>query len=588
MNGIKTMSNKIIIWFVVAVIVVLTALASYPSVMEYESMFLDDMGRFDLALKNKIHPQILERNFFRAYVMYAAYELMTIDLSLARAYILLFMIGSSLAFFYILHHLLKPPLPAALVASVLPNLLPGIEMIPGFIDGSYTVPGQFVLFLSIIAGLLFLGDEKFRWGLLLLSVFLYYAAIEMMDQSIFMILVVVFIFAYKAGYRFTSRLNTICVAFVVMAIQKIVIYFMKDQPSYMSSQSLTLAEIQNRFFRSLHYVTPIEFNGDLLSGTMSVLTVVILVSGAVFYLFKLLKKDVPLARSIGFTGMGDKSNGFLVLLGLVWFISSGAVFWVTSPYFSNRYFHLPAFGAALIFAYVVQTALVIVSSSRVRQYVVYGVVALFLISTACVRFTGLRTLHAAENRYYDLIKNTIMQHSFPENAQIIISGATPIGTGGYWWYSSGYLKFLTGREDIDGVLSFKELQYYDAFRVQDRGFTMRMSGNDLKRPVFLYRITSSDKIERRILALRWKASRWTDGVPGRTHLGAAEPKQLKTSDWEVLQFDTTTGQHRVFASGKGLDAYQHFLNTLDSKGLTPNDIMFNGVMTDETRKRFGL
>ena len=49
-------SNKNINLIFMILIVLLTALASYPSVMEYESMYLDDMGRYDLALKNTIHP----------------------------------------------------------------------------------------------------------------------------------------------------------------------------------------------------------------------------------------------------------------------------------------------------------------------------------------------------------------------------------------------------------------------------------------------------------------------------------------------------------------------------------------------------
>ena len=110
-----------------------------------------------------------------------------------------------------------------------------------------------------------------------------------------------------------------------------------------------------------------------------------------------------------------------------------------SPYFSNRYFTFSIWNRSS--GRVLRRSHLQSYPRRLRTPIGLVVTTLYVASTAWSKFDLLERKHAKDNFYHEKIESALSAKEYPTNSQFIITGGTSIGTGGYYNYCSGYLKF---------------------------------------------------------------------------------------------------------------------------------------------------
>jgi hypothetical protein len=582
-----TTRNILLFTFISLVILI----GSYVSIFEFKSMYLDDMGRYDLAIHNLMHQHILERNFFRAYVMQVAYELMEYDLMFSRLYIFAFMTFSSIFFFVLLNRYLKISPAFATFAAILPYILPGQTKIPAFVDGSYTVPGLAIYFIALLFGLEFIHkEERKSYIYLILSSVVFAVALRMMDHTIFLIVPTIYLF-FALGFADQKRIKRSLILGVIFITQTGIglwEHFNGEMATadYLTPLGLSLADIISRITRSIFFMFPISTDNYIWHQIMTLITGFILVIVLILFILSLIDSSTPFMKKIGLARDISVGEYVPIIFGVIWFICSSFVFWFASPYYSDRYFFIPVHGLIVIFTAFLYSGYIryhYFFSTKKRLWLVAFFIAYITIILS-VRADKLHARYDPTNRAHELLKNAIETQNFPKHAQIVLAGNPGLSSGGYWRYSTGYLRYLLKRNDVSGVISYTEMQFYDPFDPTEQHFYVKMSGMDLTKPLFLYRYRSG-KITTIKYALQWKAAEWTKGIPGNNKLGAATISDLQNSEWTIYHFDLVSGDNKVIASGVGLKEYRIFI---EKSNIEENLILWAGPMNNTTRKRFGL
>jgi hypothetical protein len=121
--------------------------------------------------------------------------------------------------------------------------------------------------------------------------------------------------------------------------------------------------------------------------------------------------------------------------------------------------------------------------------------------------------YAPKNKVHESIVHDLSKLDYPDQSQIIILNGNRIPTGGWWNYSSGYIKYATGRKDLTGIVG-KEYFYYDPFVAKNRGFDKsdNMNGVDLSLPVYIYKLECKSNgchLNQLKYALQWNEGPWS-------------------------------------------------------------------------------
>ena len=566
----------------IAILTVIAAVilgANFPSIFEYKSMYLDDMGRYTLALEDRYNQAVMTRTFLTGHYMFYAGEILERSLVLVRLMTASLMIVTGLIIYLLCRKFLELDRNASTLAAILPNVIPGIDMLPSFLSGSYTIPGQIVAFLGVILAMTFIRGSSRPFLAIAFSAVFYYCSFEFMDQALFLLPAFILLFLHSAQFKFSKRFFVAAALFSAIAAYDLVIYAMSDKPSFAAPVNVELKEMVTRFIKSLSYSLPIPKDSNGASIVMVTIFSALTAIGIITQAVKTFHRPDGFQQSI--------KGLFPAIFGITLFLSAGFIFWTMSPYFSNRYFHLPAYGTALLVAFCAAATYSLIPR-RLRTPIGLVVTTLYVASTAWSKFDLLERKHAKDNFYHEKIESALSAKEYPTNSQFIITGGTSIGTGGYYNYCSGYLKFLTSRNDVSGIFSRPEMQFYDPFRTTERAYVTYMTGIDLKLPVFLYRMHPKTKdLEQVEYALQWEASKWTKGIAGRTGLGGASPEELSNSRWTIYKFDMSSGKSDVLVSGTSLKAYEAYIQTSEFSG-DSSSILFAGEMSEATLERFGM
>ena len=509
---------------------------NYPDIFISKSLYLDDYHRYMLGLEGKLHETIIARNSARAYVIFPLYKLLSIDVVWARlASVLFFYIPLSFSVFYLLRKQAKVAPVVAFFVSLLPCILPGQLQIPGFIDGSYTLQGLLVYICSLLVSLNFMAKARLSWGLFSASVLLYFFAIEMMDQAIFLLPFSIASFIVISDYR-QKKYRIIALAGInsFLAIQKII--YTLNYPT--SSMSIPIEPTwQEFFYRSasyIHSVLPFSY-----SYNKSVTQVVII--GSCFSLIALL----------GFY-YSNRRERILLLLGLFWVLCTSIVFLTVSRYYSPRYTHIPAFGINFI---IVMSLWVLFNRFKVIPNRHVGLLLLLIclsLFSGVKRFQHINKVISPQNEVHESIIHDLKKYDIPDGSQIAIVEGHRIPTGGWWMYSSGFMKFSTDINDVTGIIGL-EKGFYDPFGIDKRDFQYehQMSGLDLDAPIFLFRQYCAAICE---LKQKKYALQWMEG------------------SWNLFEFDLKSGKIVNTSNGVGYDEYMDFI---DKHNLTAEDVIFS-------------
>ena len=570
--------------FQVALILLIACVVFYANwhgIFVYESLYLDDLSRYGLAKENKLHSDILQRNFLRAYVMYVAYELLTLDLWLGRFYMACWLVLAC----YLTYRLLKKfqlPCWLSFFCSITPAVFISKQLqIPSFVDGSYVVPGTCVALLCFLLATSFVKRPSFFSGL---SVFiLYIVSIEMMDQAIFLapaLIFLVLLFPVQQGREVEQasglkfKLTLVC-AILLAATAKAATILYKPVGSYVKPKELSAQDIKSRVIESVEYVLPINYDGGLTSNLFVIVALSLFLA-------------VPLFSLTFGSSNRSKTTLFTTIFCLIWVLPSCLIFWVSSPYFSARYFYVGSLFSAVMMGVGINWIVSVFKTKAISVLMI-----LISVSWGAAKIYEKReiseqhfeTLNRNHHRVQDALSSVV---SFPDEAQIAVDGYVGVPTGGYWSYSSRYLQILLKRDDVAGFIGSRRLQFYNAFLPSQRGYKSQMTGLDRSKPVFIFYLNRDGSNQQMKYALVWYASKWIKAIPGELDLGASDSAALKESSWEIIELNGQTGATSIFKQGIGYGSYSNTLKVLEEQGVTEKQIAWSGPMNSKTKLRFGV
>jgi hypothetical protein len=492
--------------------------------------------------------------------------------ALARlAVLLLFMAPISCLLYYLYTSKVGlEPLPA-FAAAVLPNILPGQDLIPAFVDGSYSVYGLFFTLVAVAMACRYLekGADAYLW--LGAAVLTYFIASQLMEQSAFLFPPVAFLLAFCSSQRRKSV--HIVSAFFLIAGYRTYQSLAHPFSANTVPNTLQTSEIVRRATVSFRMSTPLPaFFQDAYYPSLSTaaaIGVLVLITIVGFYLGQRCESAFRPRKAFR-----ERSRRlFLVFLFsffLIWFLSASTVFVSVSKYFTSRYMYLAAFGVCGALSCSVYGLLMWVLRQR------KGFVAIVLVML--VAFIGYQRNEQLGRRFGELngqqeqLVRALRWHPLPRDSQIVFFGPVSAPAVGIenWFCSSGYLRNALGRSDVQGLVATSAISFYDPFDKARRGWNYPMEGLDLDKPIFLFR-KQAGSVRQYQYALQW-----VDAGRDMEDLGVE-------SSWNLYCFDPVSGAARRVKSGTGYEGYIQYIHSADSPVATQEQVLWGEGALPEGR-----
>lgn len=551
--------------------------ANWTSIADYKTLSVEDLSRYDQATRNEIVADIAKRNFLRAYVMQVGYELLTVDMRLARSYIVFFMAIVSWLTYLLLRNL-GFEWSTSLFGGSISSIIIEQDTIPYFIDGSYYVPGSAAVLLSMVLALKYLNSHRVYF--FVLSSVAYMASMELMDNSIFLMppfLLLLFFHKQQNVKLSRQKISMMSAVFLIATLKGAKQYFFPVN-GYMTLEEIPMSQVIFRIERSIHQIFPLmreSVDGVMLNPNIILLAWLVL-SGVLFVRMFWLNKNDDIKFIVG-----------LAVVAIVWVCASSFIFWARSPYFSARYFYVPSIAVGFLVALCFGRSIKDKRSNGSLKYISYALFCVWLVQVIHVKDAKSQIRVGRANSHHEFVESALDSVEFPPNSQVAIFGNTAVPTASFWKYSTIYLKIATGRNDLSGFIGNKKFQFYNPFNPEQRTFATQMTGLDESSPIFIFRMKGGGEYEQLKYALIWHASKWTKGMPGAVDLGAASQNDLRASRWRILEFDAKTGASRLFHEGHGIQQYRKFILEQASEGLSESEIAWAGPMNAKTLTRFG-
>lgn len=401
-------------------------------------------------------------------------------------------------------------------------------MLPNFIDGSYTIHGLLAFNVALYTSLHYLtSHDGIKAGGLILVALLFGASLEMMDHAVFLVPV-----AIASMLPFCLRKNrksfaTMAAIFLALGVAKGIQAFYFPTMSVSTTIEPSMAIFIQRFTVFMHTVVPFSHS----------------ISGEPFS-YKTLFFVVVLMSSIGFV-LGDWRDRYLLLIAFTLAFSSSILFLTLTKYFSPRYAHIAGFGVNLLLVHslfiICRRAL---GHGRKLQLASAFLFASLIVYGGSIRTSNLIERHRGLNETHNGIANELKYHGFPEGAQVVVIDGGRIPTGGWWHYGRGYIKYVTGRPDLNGTIGWQRF-FYDPFKPGSEGFIpeYQMSGLDIGKNTFFFELKAC--------------------YPDKPCTFWQYEYVLRYMDpaWELLKFNQYTGEHTVVLSGEGKESFYEQITT---------------------------
>jgi hypothetical protein len=525
-----------------------------------DTLLQDDLARYS-SLANGSYPTwMYKHSVIGTYIQHRLYELLVISPELARlTQLLLLQTPLCIAFFYLCRKTFRLPAIVSLAAAVLPNISPGQKLIPTFINGSYVVQGFLAATLALIIGDRFLtGPPRKRWGMLVTSMCLYALSLDIMEQAVFLLVPFVYFFCI----RDSALRNKVAISasFALLACLKIT--WVRANPRSMhENPPFSPADIWERvsyfwsvmdpLFQQAKSVGQVPLYASLTVGAIT---------------FSLVYASVSKKRANGLGDTSQQSSGtphFVCTFSLLLLLCSIFPFVFLSPHRVSRYAYIPSYGYILMFVVTIHTILL---SLKIHPRAKYSLFCLCIsVVAACSGVTRVKKLdsdYVIKNRYFAQIKAALSDYDFPSYSQIVIVDkqcpVRALESKGSWIWTSGYIQYLTGRNDLQGILP-REINFYDPFSPTTRKSYSKqdqMTGLDLDDPIFLFR-KSGERLEQLVYGLQWKT------------------RGQKSSEWSIFEFNQSTGRAHTIATGTTQTGYtKEMLTLIQEKGIMEDDILW--------------
>ncbi len=550
---------------------------NFEAIFGLDVLLLDDNSRYRSAVSgNIVIDHFLNKSLPSAMFKALNMKLMLLGMEVARlSYLLLFAIPLSLALYYFNRRVLDLDLVPSLVSAVIVNILPFQLHIPKFIDGSYPVRGLFFLFLSLIFATKFLKNG--RMVLLGLSAaFWYLSSHAFAEFGIILFPALLFLFVLFEG-KVGKKVVLISVFLLVLA-PSVSYYFSNDRNSStpVSNDFATIAlrikntvekgaifDISTQVKRSdvKKFVDEIQkgrlFDGyaenkNLYFASFKVLAIVGGIVGIWLLGFLVSMKGAE----------GRQKRQVLLLYGfyLVFGVCALAPFWTISPRFGVRYLYTPfvAFWPLVVFS--LYAILVTIRMPKKLIFVLF-------VCMLCLAGFNRHVNQEKENQVYNK-KNQGIQRAvngfgeIRQGGQIVIANKKN-GTGGFFIWSTGYLQYMLKRGDVVGLIG-AEKNFYDPFNVKHRGYSYKMEGLELDKPLYAALFRGA-KYYQPDYFLRW------------------QNEKSSKSSWTLFEKDETSDLLKVMLEGEGIDEYKE---SLELHSIRPEEVLWGNYERKNALKGF--
>jgi xanthosine utilization system XapX-like protein len=479
--------------------------------------------------------------------------------------VVLFMIPLSASFYYLLRRRFNCTRAVSFAGAVLPNVLPGQWQIPAGINMSYCLPGTLFAVLTLIFGCRYL-EKGDRGGMLWLSlsVLFFFMSTQLMEQALllFPAMIIAFVWNTRRRLPHLKLLIPLCLLSLLRLAQMMI--FPRKDPVVAS-----MDQVLERSLRTLQWSTPFPDAGP---AAMALLTVGIAAGFILHLLRPAAATGPPCAQLRQVFHLGGVYLFLMAwaLVPIVFFILFSNVFW-------PRYTYITAFGLCPLMMLSLQSLFTVKRPSPPAAALVTVLAGVLVLYSGIQRHNDIADKFEAMNTSCATITTALAGADLPRQSQVVICDIGGMLWGWGWGCSSGQLRYLLQRRDINGLLLPKNrcngaYSYDDHFDPSMRGYCSRcaMTGLSFSRPVFFYRM---DNERRRLVqlayVLQWKG-------------------EDSSAPWVVFQANRTTGSLAPLRAGRGMGEYRQTCRSLARLGITRSDILWGGPPNGHERERLGL
>lgn len=483
------------------------------------------------------------------------------NLYLARTLVLIvILIPLSLLLFRILRKL-GYPLPVALFSAGLIGFFPGQTEIPIFINGSYVAEAMLIMAIAFWGGLKFLDStDKYQWRWYTLSVLTFFWALNISELVVPTAAALIFCFLFWRHFEKKAWLLSVSIA--ILTAYHTYFHIIKNGRDVVqrSLKPFTLESFIKTFQEFMAWCSPSiyvlkEYSHQWTILIISIASLSLLIGLARSFILDAESKTVSNKRFFNTT-----EYGWRVILPLIWCLSSLCV--LSVAYLRPRLALFPAFGLYLFLSFVMFEAF------KKLKYVKTATVVLLIVlslGSAMHHYKNVGEYYKPMNQAHNRLIEFGKQRHYPANAQIVIADMDT-STGGFWWWSTGYLRYAFSRADVSGLVG-NEFMFSNIFKPAT--YTNGgMNGLNLEKPLFLYRL-SRDKFKQLTYCLKW------------------EDNDVN-SNFTIYRIDAASGKATPLTEGKGLNAFLSEANSLAKQGVNRADIMWGGEPSKLDMQRLGL
>ncbi len=562
------MFKKYKIYFLIALPILLFNLIA---VFGVDVLLKDDAYRYNDFIED---PTLKFKNIhflFGHITHWITFGILSLSPELIRAIYLLFVIlPISCLIYKLLHEKMGVPKIAAYSAVVLPTILPYQYDIPAFVNGTHVSIGLLAVVTCFFASFKYLDTEgPKQWRMLLSAAFIYLTATLVTDQPLFSLPLLVFSIL---GYNKLNKKHLFLAAsFFLVALHKAA-WVLSVPRASTKVTAPTLSNILDRageYFSSMLPVPGFFREFKILTGIIFVL---IVITGFILYLTN-RNQGFELKKS--FAHLSHKKFIFYIYgFLLTWVISHIIVFITISPRgFRVRYTYIAAYGLnALLVISLYPILKKIFAKKNLFICLVFSVIILI---SGISRFVEFKVKSGRLIADQAMIIAKLKEFKLPAGSQIVIYLNYGKNYWGDWRQSSGHLKYILRKKDVNGLIGPKARVYYnfyDPFNVKERGFGEKywLRGLDIARPLYLF-VEKNNKLQQYEYALRWD-----------------EKEARNKARWTILKVDKKTGKTITFISGSGWQEYSSTIKKLRQAGVYRAMICWGGPAKKKDLKRLRL
>lgn len=483
-----------------------------------------------------------------------SYGMVHLGLPLIRGIFVLVMALSSLFLYLFYRDSFGLDFRVALLAAVIPNILPSLKGIPVGLNASYAMWGLLPIVISLL--LLTHAFNKrgiYSWLLAGFAFTFYYLGLNLAPSSNFLIPCVLY---FLIMFFPSQKIKSLIFFFPFLGLGGWQLY-KQFLHSHKDPATIPLTEIASRVRQFFEMSDFLAFNSSL-SIYLTLALILFGIAGLLPANSKLYTKPDHFNYSSGLNR--------ILLIGwpLCWMGANSLAYVAASPTFRPYdYAYIFNFGTILLQASgIVYLVIILFAPFRISisKTVILGSVVTLIILTAGIQRIYYRYdswgWKTSVEKTVGLMRKTLSEIKVPPQAQIVIFG---IGTAhsGTYVFNSGALRYLLDRNDISGLIG-PDMYPNDVF-AEAKGWTDdQMFGLDKEKPIIVFR-NNKGTLERVTFLLQ---------------VVSTGSKELPRFKWTLFNLKNGTEKPEEMAHGLGISSYIEYLDTNLPPELRHVDIAF--------------